>query len=165
MSRVHYLSLPQEIPERWMLNSQRVVTSSIASSGTCSGHAPAVSSRHLPRYKVRSKCSQLNNSSCLAALEGNASLWCPVKASTEPRIDSPGHSSEEKCSVWYELICTHTCTQTKETTTQVYGGSVTLTCQRGKGRGKQCDQLHFECYLQLCTEVNHLSEWKRWASK
>lgn len=50
-----------------MLNSQRAVTSSNASSGTCSGHAPAVSSRHLPRYKVHSKCSQLNNSSCCSS--------------------------------------------------------------------------------------------------
>lgn len=81
-----------------MMNSQRVVTSSNASSGACSVHAPAVSSRHLPRYKVHSECSQLNSNSCW--------LWCPVKHGTEPDIESPGHSSEEKYSVWYELIHT-----------------------------------------------------------
>lgn len=88
----------------------------------------------------------------------------PVRAGT----DSTGLSSEEKCSVSSVVgvsSYTHTYTQTKETTTEVYGGSVTLTCQRGKGRGKWCDQLHFESYLQLCTEVNLLSESKRWASK
>lgn len=148
-----------------MLNSQRVVTSSNASSGTCSGHAPAVSSRHLPRYKVHSRCSQLNNSSCCSS--GGK---CKPVVSCESQSWAchwqswPQQWRKVQCifSVWYELIHTYT---HKRNYHKGCGGSVNLTCQRGKGGGKQCDQVHFERYLQLCTEINHLSKWKRWASK
>ena len=68
----------------------------------------------------------------VAALEGDSSLWCPVKASTAPGAGGPGYSSEEKCSMSSVIsMNSHT-----DTTTEVYGGSVTLTCQGGEGRVK-----------------------------
>lgn len=61
----------------------------------------------------------------------------------------------------HSMFSVHTHACTKETTTEVYGGSVILTCRRGKGRWKWCDEVHLGSYVQLCTEINHFSEGKR----
>lgn len=65
----------------------------------------------------------------------------------------------------HSMFLVHTHARTEETTTEVYGGSVILTCRGGKGRGKWCDEVHLESYVQLCAEVNHFSEGKRRAAK
>lgn len=94
-----------------MLNSLRIVSSWNASSGTCSGHAPAVSSRHLPRYKVHSRCSQLNNNSCCSSGgKCNPVMSCESQYWARHWQAWPQLWRKMQCvySDWYELTHTHT---------------------------------------------------------